>query len=190
MKLFGRRGIARRYGENSEAAKNFDSYICGQRNAPVASLRYGGAEKEFRDVGCGIAAIYNVMRFIGQPQPVADIIRDAELLQLAFMGGRFGTKTRKLGRYFKLRNVPCKTYRRCEDFKQALPNHAITIVCSWNDKITDGIHFYCLYIDSETGELTALNYCNAHAPIHFSIDSLRSDRFIIGYGFDKQTDSV
>lgn len=184
MKLFGRRGIARRYRENQEAAKGFDTYIYGQTKAPVASLRYGSAGKELRDVGCGIAAVYNVMRFLGQPQPVADVINDAELLRLAFMGGRFGTKTKKLDRYFKLHGVPCQIYRRCSDFKQALDSHSIAIVCTWNNKITDGIHFYCLYRDSETGELTALNYYSADAPQTFLLDNLRDDRFIIGYGFN------
>lgn len=183
MKLLGKKGISARYGHNREASAGFDGYIYGQTKEPIGSLKYGGANKELRDVGCGVAAIYNVMRFLGMPQGIAEVARDAEQLRLAFFGGRFGTKTRKLGRYFALHGVPCSKYRSCRSFKDALPSHKITIVCSWNDKITDGIHFYCLYPDPESGKIMSLNYHSSDAPQVFSADRLRDDRFIIGYGF-------
>lgn len=181
MKRFGKKGIMRRYADNRQTAKAFDGYIFGQCEQPVGDLRYGSAGKALADVGCGVAAIYNVMRFLGKEQPVADVTRDCELLRLAFFGGRFGTRTKKLGRYFDLHGVPYQIFRRCDRFKTALADCQIAIVCTWNNKITDGIHFYCVYPDG--GGFASLNYRSTDKAQPYALSLLRSDRFIIGYMF-------
>ena len=155
MKLLGKKGIMRRYADNQRLAEGFDGFIFGQCKQPVGDLRYGSAEKPVADVGCGVAAVYNVMRLLGKYQPVADVARDCELLRLAFFGGRFGTATKKLGRYFSYHGVSCREFRRCGEFKAALDGCKAAIVCTWNDRITDGIHFYCIYPDG--GGFSSLN---------------------------------
>ena len=134
MKLLGKKGIMRRYADNQRLAEGFDGFIFGQCKQPVGELRYGSAEKPVADVGCGVAAVYNVMRLLGKDQPVADVARDCELLRLAFFGGRFGTATKKLGRYFSYHGVSCREFRRCGEFKAALDGCKAAIVCTWNDK--------------------------------------------------------
>lgn len=181
MKLLGKKGIMRRYADNQRLAEGFDGFIFGQCKQPVGDLRYGSAEKPVADVGCGVAAVYNVMRLLGKDQPVADVARDCELLRLAFFGGRFGTATKKLGRYFSYHGVSCRKFRRCGEFKAALDGCKAAIVCTWNDKITDGIHFYCIYPDG--GSFSSLNFHSTDRAQPFSLSQLRDDRFIIGYVF-------
>ena len=182
MKIFGKRGIERRYQANKSRLEGFNEYIYGQTKAPASEVKYGSAGRNVSYVGCGVAAIYNVMRFIGKPQSFADVVKDSEILRLPFFGGRFGTKTKKLGRYFKLHNIDFTEYRNYDNFKKALPSHKICIICSWNDKITDGIHFYCVY-PREDGSFKSINYYSSDRPFDFDLSTLRKDRFIIAYGF-------
>ena len=186
MKIFGKKGIECRYQSNKAKLAGFEGYIYGQTKAPAAGLKYGSAEKDISSVGCGVAAIYNVMKFIGKPQSFADVVKDAELLGLPFFGGRFGTKTKKLGRYFRLHNVNFTEYRSFEKFTKALPGSKISIIVSWNDKITDGIHFYCVYPDEESS-YKSINYYSSDRPFDFNPGNLRKDRFVIAYGFYTNT---
>lgn len=181
MKIFGKKGIEKRYAQNLAALDGFDGYIYGQTKAPAADVKYGGRNKSVSSVGCGIAAIYNVMRFIGKPQSFAQVAREAELLRLPFFGGILGTKTRKLGRYFRLHKVEFTEEKKLESFKKALPDCKIAIVCSWNDKIADGIHFYCVY--PADGGFKSVNYYSSDRPHDYSPDILKPERFIIGYTF-------
>ncbi|HCA05080.1 MAG TPA: hypothetical protein DEO32_04180 [Ruminococcaceae bacterium] len=181
MKILGKKGTEKRYQFNKAALGGFDGYIYGQTRQPVAGLKYGGGNKKISAVGCGAAAVYNVMKFIGRYQSFAEVARDCELLSLPFFGGRFGTKTQKLGRYFNLHGVKYSEFRSCGDFVNALKACNIAIVCSWNNKITDGIHFYCVY--PENGGYKSLNYRSSDCPCDYSPDVLKPERFIIGYCF-------
>ena len=182
MKIFGKKGIEKRFRFNQDAADGFDDYIFGQTKEPVSELKYGSLNKKISSVGCGVAAIYNVMRCIGDSQSFAEVLMDAELLRLPFCGGFFGTKTKKLGRYFKLHGVNFTKFRSCQKFKESLPDCKIAIVCSWNDKITDGIHFYCVVPDGED-KYNSINYYSSDCMREFSPDAIRDDRFIIAYCF-------
>lgn len=169
------------YHSNLELFKPFEGYLYRQSDPRIARLRYGGFKKEIHSVGCGLVAIYNVMRRIGKPQSFVKVINDAERLRLPWLFGAFGTKTGQLKRYFDLHGVPCKRYKSSEAFKAALNSCDCAIVCTWNDKRRHGIHFYTIF--SDNGRLTALNLYNADSAVPFSLDKIKANRFIAGYGF-------
>ena len=176
--------ILRRYSFNLKQLGDYNGYVYNQHGAPVGNMKYGGAGKTFAKVGCGVAAIYNVMKFLGFEQNLADAVRDAELLHLTFLGARFGTKTRKLDRYFKYKGVPCEKIMNRDRFVGRLKECRIAIVCSWNKKLRHGIHFYCAYPEKDTGILRTINYRSGEKALEFTPEMIRRDRFVVGYIFD------
>ncbi len=157
------------------------NYLFRQDDPAVAALRYGRAGKTVDRVGCGLVAIYNLMKRLGCPQELSAVIQEAQRLHMPWLFGLFGTKPRSLGRYFRKMGVPFTRTDSCAAFREQLGGAAAAIVCTWNDKRTDGIHFYTIF--NENGRLTSLNLCCADAPLPFSASSLRGDRFITGYLF-------
>ena len=169
------------YFSNIELLKNLPTYVFRQSDPKVANLKYGRLGRRFEQVGCGMAATYNVMKKLGREQPLPDIIRDAERLHMPWLFGLFGTKPKSLGRYFKSKSVPFAQATDCQSFKDRLSSARAAIICTWNDKRLDGIHFYAVF--NEGGRLRALNYYDEDEATLFSADELRSDRFIVGYLF-------
>ena len=66
-----------------------------------------------------------------------------------------------------------------------MPDCQIAIVCSWNDKITGGIRYYCIVPDGED-KYNSINYYSSDCMREFSLDAIRDDRFIIAYCFKKR----
>ena len=161
--------------------KELTAYLYGQDDERIASLCYGKARRQIKNTGCGLVAVYNVMKRLGREQPFEAIIRDAQRLHMPWFFGFFGTKPRSLRRYFKLQGVPCRLTNDCADFKKSLSAATAAIICTWNDKRTSGIHFYTVFNDS--GSLSALNRYCGNAPMPFTAEDVREDRFICGYIF-------
>lgn len=166
---------------NNISKKELKSYLYGQDDVRVASLRYGKARRQIESVGCGLVAVYNVMKRLDREQSFEDIIRDAQRLHMPWLFGFFGTKPRSLSRYFKLHRVDCRLTNNCAEFKSSLSEANAAIICTWCGKRTDGIHFFTVFNDD--GRLTALNRYCGKAPTPFSSDEIREDRFICGYLF-------
>lgn len=101
MKIFGKKGIERRYQINKSRLEGFNEYIYGQTKAPASEVKYGSAGRNVSYVGCGVAAIYNVMRFIGKPQSFADVVKDSEILRLPFFGGKIRNQNKKARQIFQ-----------------------------------------------------------------------------------------
>jgi len=169
---------------NHHISKNeLTTYLYAQDDPRIASLCYGRAKQKIERSGCGLVAIYNVMKRLGKAQPFPDIIRDAQRLHMPWLFGFFGTKPRSLRRYFKLHGVPFRLTNDCADFKESLAAANAAVLCTWNDKRTSGIHFYAVFNDN--GKLTALNRYCGNAPTAFSAEDVRADRFICGYLFER-----
>ena len=168
---------------NLELYKPINRYIFRQDDPLTASLQYGRLGKRIEKVGCALVAIFNVMRRLGRPQEMTDIISDAERLRMPWLFAVFGTKPRSLGRHFSSKGVECDRVESCSDFKERLFCFSAAIVCTWNDNRLHGIHFYAVFNDG--GTLASINrFCDNDNPIPFSPDVLRDNRFITGYIFD------
>ena len=165
-----------------EKSKADTSYIFRQSHPSVADLRYGAIHRRFADVGCGVAAVYNVMLFLGKPQAIPDIIRDAESLKMPWLFGMFGTKPKSLGRYFSKMGVPYRQTDSAAQFREALKTAGCAVICTWNERKTDGIHFFTILRSGDS--FTSLNqYCDCDRAVLFSPDAISESRFITGYLF-------
>lgn len=167
----------------TELSKTSLGYIFNQSDPVIADVRYGVSRRKVKNIGCGMVAVYNVMLRLNKPQSFAEIVGEARKLRMPWLFGFFGTKPRSLGRYFDQMGIPYRRTDSAEDFCGGLKNCSAAIICTWNDRRRDGIHFYAIINDG--GRLTSLNrYCDETALSSFSADSVRADRFITGYLFN------
>ncbi len=167
----------------TELSKSNRSYIFNQSAPDIADIKYGFSRRKVKNVGCGMVAVYNVMLRLNKPQSFAEIVGEARKLHMPWLFGFFGTKPRSLGRYFDRMGIPCKRTDSAEEFCGGLEKCSAAIICTWNDRRRDGIHFYAIINDG--GRLTSLNrFCNETKPSAFSPESVRADRFITGYLFN------
>lgn len=158
-------------------------YLYRQNDPAVAAARYGRLRLPVSYVGCGLVAIYNVMRRLGQPQEFAAIVRDAQRLHMPWLFGLFGTKPHAPAKYFRAKQVPFVQTDSAEKFRAALRNCNAAILCTWNDKRTQGIHFFTVFNDN--GRLTALNrYDGGTRPTPFTPQDVKDKRFITGLIFN------
>ncbi len=164
----------------TELSKTSLGYIFNQSDPVIADVRYGVSRRKVKNVGCGIVAVYNVMLCLNEPKSFAEIAVEARKLRMPWLFGFFGTKPRSLGRYFDKTGVPYIRTDSAEEFCGGLENCNAAIICTWNDRRRDGIHFYAIINDG--GKLTSLNrFCDETKPSVFSPESVRADRFITGY---------
>lgn len=175
------------YISNKELSQPLDGYIFRQSDPRVAPLHYGRFGRELKNVGCGVVAMYNVCQRLGKPQEVAGIIRDAERLRMPWLFGLFGTKPKSLDRYFASREIPLRKTTDSEELRNSLAQSDCAVICTWNKKRSDGIHFFTVLNDG--GKLSALNLYDSDRATSFSADEIRDDRFIAGYLFPKQDDA-
>lgn len=167
---------------NLELYKPINDYLYRQDDKKAAALKYGRLGKRIENVGCALVAIFNVMRRLGKPREMTDIILAAEKLRMPWLFALFGTKPRSLGRYFSANGVEYARTSNLAKFKERLKSCNAAIVCTWNSKRRQGIHFYTVFNDG--GTLTSLNrFCNNDNAIPFSPNVLKENRFITGYLF-------
>ena len=170
------------YNSNKEQYTPANEYIFLQSDPSVAKIKYGRTGMKVKHNGCGMVAVYNVMRRLGSPCELPDIIRDAEALRMPWLFGLFGTKPRSLGRYFSKKEISYVRTDDCTEFIEKLEKCSAAIVCTWCSKRRDGIHFYTIL--NEGGIFKALNrWSNVDNATHFSPDDIRPNRFITGYLF-------
>ena len=171
-----------RYNSNKAQYIPTNKYIFLQSDPSVASLKYGKPGIKIKTNGCGMVAVYNVMRSLGNPVELPDIIREAEALRMPWLFGFFGTKPRSLGRYFSKKEISFKRTDDCAEFKESLEKCRAAIICTWCSKRRDGIHFFAIINDS--GKLKALNrWSDVDHATDITPDDIRADRFITGYLF-------
>ena len=99
-----------RYFKNLENEKMlssiFDSFghINGQHRYPVGTMHFGRAKAG--GTACEVIAIYNVLKDIGKPSRLADLIFYDEVLGFMFLSGHFGTKIHRIGTFLDKLKVP------------------------------------------------------------------------------------
>lgn len=172
---------AKRYFSNLELYKPLPSYLFRQTHPDVASLRYGRCSRRFGTVGCGTAAVYNVMKRKNHAEALPEILREAERLRMPWLFGLFGTKPKSLRRYFDEKHVPYWFTTDAFVLRAMLESADAAVICTWNKPATGGIHFYTVLNDN--GVLTAVNRFNSDSATAFAPDEIDAKRFIAGYIF-------
>ncbi len=166
------------------------AYIESQYDPRVAEYHFGFTK--FGEVGCEVAAIYNLMIDLGKPQMLSQVIYDFEkwAIEYAFAWGNFGSEPRKLYRYLKHKDIPYKKYTSYKKYKKAISvtdsNHYISSF--WNSSIFEGLHtFYIRRTLAVTGETTTPFYTpynhNLEDATTSNFDDFKNSyrSFIIGY---------
>ena len=172
--------IEARYKGNCSCLPKCDGFLFSQRLPMVEGLAYseGG---HIGGQGCGVVAVYNAMHFIGEHQNLCDVLRDFELLRMARLGARFGTKPHSLGRYFRKHKIPFEKYNAPVDFKAALLTNRIGIVNTWNRRMK-GMHIYCVFFSAEDGRYYSINYASGTTGFRpIPLDEISNLRFVTGY---------
>lgn len=108
-----------------------------------AGLRYGS--KTFAHSGCAAAAVYNALRILGDPVPLADIIRHFEGHGAAFFAA-LGTAPQAAVKYFSgLGYYPIRTSNR-RKFRELAENSDVMIFTIMNDRrsIRRMLHTMCV----------------------------------------------
>lgn len=160
----------RSYNENLETLHEgrdtidglaYGVYIDNQHTSTPANYHFGFTK--FGEVGCEVAAIYNLMIDLGKPQMLSQVIYDFEkwAIEYAFAWGNFGSEPRKLYRYLKHKDIPYKKYTSYKKYKKAISvtdsNHYISSF--WNTSISEGLHtFYIRRNVTITEDTTITTY--------------------------------
>lgn len=154
--------------------------IYNQRDEQYAGLRYGIGRFAFN--GCEIAAVYNALVLTGVKPELEALIGEFSSNGAMWLRGLWGTRPRRIGRYFDAHGIP---YRRCATLAETEP--ALGEVCLlsfWNGTPPfRGIHTVAVY--NENGRIFALNrhYSSAGPAFFGSVAEVlgKKDRFITGY---------
>lgn len=151
-------------------------YIDNQHTSTPANYQFGFTT--FDNVGCEVAAIYNLMIDLGQPQMLSQVINDFEkcAIEYAFGWGCFGSEPRKLYRYLSKHGISYKKYTSYKKYKKAVSvtdsDHYISSF--WNSTFIDGLHtFYIRRTLAVTGETTTPFY----TPYNHDFDDATTSNF-------------
>lgn len=165
-----------------------------QVTAPVvgqAALAHISAGRGSMDrMGCEMIALFNALHFLGQPQPLEEIVRVFERRRWLLLGGRWGATPFAIGTHAAERGIPHRVFRgrrEHEDFSRAMRHgpERVFVVSYWlGDTVFSGAHAALLV--RRDGVLWGYNLFNGQqAPLQ--VPDLTclcyAPRFIVGYAF-------
>ena len=131
-------------------AADANGMLNGQGRAELAKLAFG--RSNVGRAGCESIAVYNVLRLLGRPRPLAEIIRDMEKGGYLRMGGHWGASPwlqLLLRRYGTVaRVVTARGLQRAADVRALTPG-AVFIMCIWNRRFMPqkGLHTFAAVYD-------------------------------------------
>ncbi len=176
---------------NRQLEKNLEGYIFGQR---VCSHFYIGKESRMADVGCELAAVYNVFQFHDMKRKISDIIYDAEQEGYIMKEGAYGTNPFKLNNLIDDLDSYCRLsieqYKAYDEFydklEDSMSTDQIFIVSFWNDYLhpSEGVHTIAIYSKEGCDILYALNNktnWDVEEEIHDFEEICKKNTFIVGY---------
>lgn len=150
-----------------------------------AYYKFGFAH--FKDVGCEVASVYNLMISEGRDQNLSDVIYDFErwAIEFAVGWGYLGSNPRDIYRY--LRNYDIKYSKNNTYFFFKLkfyfaPEGTRFIMSTWNKNLLDGLHTYLIIKQNDFLEAYNFHY-DSEPKEYSSLDYIYSQmgNFIIGY---------
>lgn len=171
--------------DDTTAGLETGTYILDQNNPILEDYKFGFAK--FPKVGCAVAAAYNLMITLDNPQPLSEVIYDFEKLaiEFAFAWGNFGSNPHQIYHYLKKYNIRYRKYSSWNNYNNAVASTESTnfIIGKWNGSIANGGHTF--YFNRADDNYNAYNYDRSGEIISSSnlltfVDNKKSN-FIVGY---------
>ncbi len=130
------------YYQNVALFGDRTGYVCSQNQSKIKDMCYD--EKTVSYSGCGVIAIYNLMKSIGRWMSLPQVILECEMNDLTILGGTFGTKHKNIKKFFNAHSVSYKYYEKESSFIKKLNAFKQScIVVYWNNKrYTSKIHIF------------------------------------------------
>ena len=175
--------LCKRNKYNKNCIGKYSSYIYGQANYPVSNMKYGKSESRISNVGCELVAIYNALKKMKKFMNFSQIILEAEMNDLVWYRGKFGTHPRKIGRFFDAHKIIYVQSNNIYDFKHDMNKYKIGIISKWNNDSSTGIHTFFV-VKKSKDKCWAYNYTNnARDTKVVDLTKIKSWKFVVGYCF-------
>ena len=158
--------------------------VCGQ--AALAHVSAGRCTMDY--MGCEMIAACNALQFVGQPQPLGQIIERFECRPWLLLGGRWGADPYAIGRFFQEEGLPFTEFSGKKQFSAFAdqlnsPENQVFVLSYWlGDTVFSGAHAVTLV--RREGVLWGYNLFNGQtAPVAVRAlsDILAPEQFIVGY---------
>ena len=181
-----------KYNKNLEANGNGvdkGNYITGQNRTWVKGYNAGNYHfgfTTFANVGCEVAAVYNLMLAIGKPERLSETIYNFEkwLIEFCVGFGFLGSNPKQISTYLNKKGIKYKKITNYKEFKLQANNcqDGYLIMSRWNESKLDGLHtFYIRKINSQYIGYN-WNYLNNPSPGEYDLDKFNDGSgFIVGY---------
>lgn len=166
------------------------TYIEEQHETVLSEYRFGFVK--FPSVGCEVAAIYNLMIDLDDPQYLSQVIYDFErwAIEYAIAWGKFGSEPKKIYRYLDKKSINYIKHTNYNRFRNAVTSSESEyyIESFWNEPLTQGLHTFYVHknfiLDEESTIIsyTAYNCLGKHT--EFDFDNFKNcdyGQFIVGY---------
>ncbi|MBE5901044.1 MAG: hypothetical protein E7280_03965 [Lachnospiraceae bacterium] len=170
---------------------NKGNYIYNQTEArkagyKSAEYKFGFGEAKFKNVGCEIAACYNVAIALGKPERLSTTIKYAEghmKIHIAF--GHWGCSPEEIKEYLEHKGFNYVQEKTMYGLKRAADGHrqCKIIMSRWNDPVTTGFHtFYVNKVGEQNFRGYNHEYLDGPGPRKTSLDSFDDGAgFMQGY---------
>ena len=154
-KKLEQQGNGVKYGNyiTDQSEKNRKNYNCG-------NYRFGFAN--FKDVGCEVASVYNLLIAKNKAENLSDTIYNFEKWAIEFSVGfgHLGSDPLEIYRYLNKRSISYKKYTKYSSFKKDVEqkNECHIIMSNWNsgnmlNSIFDGSGLHTYYISKKNSNI-------------------------------------
>lgn len=177
------------YNKKIEANNNgvkIGNYILNQKEKSKQDYKSGDYKfgfTTFSNVGCEVAAAYNLMITLDKKEYLSKTIYEFERysIEFSFGFGKFGSNPLEIYRYLDFNDISYDKYINWNNFKNEINNkkNCRIIMSSWNNPITDGLHTF--YIEKKDGTYYAYNYDTENSIKESDSINYFNYRFIVGY---------
>ena len=141
----------------------------------------------FKDVGCEVAAVYNLMLSLGYVEMLSDTILGFSmfLIEYSFGWGKLGSDPLTIYRYFEVNNIEYDTHYLWNSFENNVHIHSNCkiIMSRVNSNFLTGIHTY--FIEKVDNNFFAYNFIPYYRSSYdkaISLDDFNNgSSFIVGY---------
>ena len=174
-----------RFRKNKKIVGKFNGFIYGQNvkhnGYNIQNVLLGVNNCKVGSNGCGLVAVYNVMKWIEKYQYFPNVIVEAEINDMLVLGGSLGVSDKKIGEYFHAHKVKYDKIETVSKLKSKIGKYRISIIYVRNNRSISR-HYFCVI--KRYNKFLALNYYNNLTKlIDFSWSMCDKNHFIRAYCF-------
>ena len=174
-----------RFRKNKKIVGKFNGFIYGQNvkhnGYNIQNVLLGVNNCKVGSNGCGLVAVYNVMKWIEKYQYFPNVIVEAEINDMLVLGGSLGVSDKKIGEYFHAHKVKYDKIETVSKLKSKIGKYRISIIYVRNNRSISR-HYFCVI--KRYNKFLALNYYNNLTKlIDFSWSMCDENHFIRAYCF-------